>query len=462
MTASTNSAPSIKIGVDTRTRTNGITAFPDVMKDGDVAFSDARFQEILQFYHDEAQRPEHRQACEVVNRLSPEEQQEAANSSYAYWCLSAKLRRSSNGSPPAEWRFGAAVREATRHLEGVESVEQALKLLKGTVKYRAGNQTWQYRCCIQMPDGVSLDDAMADNDGAPSTDANAAKQMELRKSRIHHEMTTVQPFVTRGHDRDLRSIIFAFPRSAPGDEESFIDSIVYNVERALACTEFQSSGRQDKIVAVMDSQGSTSPPMKACKAAVNILQQYYPGRLKNLIILNPPYFLLGIYKMIKPFMEPDTAAKFVIVKGVKQVEVEFAKIIDAAQAMPVMMPHGQLRSKVDVGAFLYQRPFYCLYDDEGKEYNLPVDDEVRGVVTSSPARAILQRHAVRGKTTGTAPHHHHATKSKRATTATTTTTKHHVRSKLVAVRTLAVGELTIIGTGRDDDDLQHRVEMVQA
>lgn len=212
----------------------------------------------------------------------------------------------------------------------------------------------------------------------------------------------------------------------------------------------------------MDSQGSTSPPMKACKAAVNILQQYYPGRLKNLIILNPPYFLLGIYKMIKPFMEPDTAAKFVIVKGVKQVEVEFAKIIDAAQAMPVMMPHGQLRSKVDVGAFLYQRPFYCLYDDEGKEYNLPVDDEVRGVVTSSPARAILQRHAVRGKTTGTAPHHHHATKSKRATTATTTTTKHHVRSKLVAVRTLAVGELTIIGTGRDDDDLQHRVEMVQA
>lgn len=463
--------------------------------------ADDRFRKILQFYGEDAHRPENYQACQVVKQLSPQEQDEAANCSYAYWHLSCKFRfrdrnnnkkkkKNSNNKSDGggdsfdsrklrtEWRFGAAVREAIRHLEGVESVEDAVKLLKATLKFHTDNQTWHYRCCIQMMDGVTVDDMMMidpDDDKTGSTvSTSTLEKMEQRKSRICNEMTTVQPFVTRGHDRDFRSIIFAFPRNATGEEESFIDSILYTMERAVACTEFQSHGRQDKVLTVMDSQGSTSPSMKACKAAVNILQQYYPGRLKNMIILNPSYMLLGIYKMTKPFMDPETSAKFIVVKGVKHTEMEMSKLMDASQAMPILIPTGHLQSEVDVHTFLHHRPFFCLYDDDGKKYSRPlvatdsaptIDVRPSNVTTSSTQ-------STRGNKISTvaATRSQKDSKKSSSTTTTTTTTTSTVTtiaqsecSNLVSVRSLAVGELLMTDrTGKDDEDLLPRVVIVRA
>jgi hypothetical protein len=443
--------------------------------------ADRRFQEILQFYAEDAQRPYQQQACDVVKQLSPQEQEDAALCSYSYWHLSCKVRRhrdksrssskkkadiltnnqNDNTKLPEEWRFGAAVREAIRHLEGVPSVEKAVELLKSTLQFHRTNQTWQYRCCIRMIDGLAFDDMMmtmmkSTDDDPPSNTivTSTGDQMEKRKSRICHEMANLQTFVTRGHDRDLRSVIFAYPRKAAGEEEHFIDSILYTVERAVACTEFQSRGRQDKIVAVMDSQGSTAPPMKACKVAVNILQQYYPGRLKNLIILNPPYMLLGIYKMIKPFMDPDTAAKFIVVKGTRQTEIEIAKLIDPSQAMPIMIPTGQLESTVDVSEFLYHCPFFCLYDDDGKQYRR---------TDSAPTLATHQSNISDSSTLSIGGNKNSAVTA----TSTTRTTNMSIRnecSNLISVRSLAVGELVMTNhTGNDDeDDLYPRVLMVQA
>jgi hypothetical protein len=479
MTASrgAHTVPAFTSG-DSAAQSNGVSSSSIIDTGGsnDWTVADMRFHEILKFYSKDARSPERQDACEVVKRLSPQEQDVAATCSYAFWYLSCKFRsrskdgdngdNSNNRRLPDEWRFGAAVREAIRHLEGVDSVEEAVKLLKGTLKFHMDKQTRQYRCCVQMLDGVTVNDIMIPTDDVP-TDTNhaTAEEMERRKARIHHEMTNVQPFVTRGHDRDLRSIIFAFPRNAAGDEEGFVDSILYTMERAVACVEFRSKGRQDKIVAVLDSQGSTSPSMKACKAAVNILQLHYPGRLKNLIILNPPYLLLGIYKMLKPFMDPDTAAKFIVVKGTKQTETEMAKLVDASQAMPMMIPSGELRSKVDVETYLYQRPFFCLYDDDGKEYNRPGDAELMASVGGPTDVTISSKHSTSDrKITATASHDPQRAKSKGSMPASTATTLES--NNLVVVRSLAVGELVManIGSndGDDDDDLHPRVVMVQA
>jgi CRAL/TRIO domain len=347
----------------------------------------------------------------------------------------------------------------------VDTVERALQLLRDSVKFHADNQTREYRHCVKMPDGLILDYVMTGSGDDPGDVTGAADRRERRKARIHHEMTAVQSFVTRGHDRDLRSVIFASPRNAAGDDDAFIDAVLFTIERAVACTEFQSMGRQDKMVAVMDCQGSTSPTLKACKAAVNILQQHYPGRLKNLIIMNLPYVLMGIYKLIKPFMDPRTAAKFVLVKGAKQTETEMAKLIDASQAMPIMIPTGQLRSEVDVETYLYLRPFFCLYDDDGKVYSRPADaDLLSRVKTPSSLGHYTETQPTRDEITATASSHddHHATKSNTRSTAATTdppTTAHHIR-KPVAVRTLAVGELVIDDDADDGRRLRHRVVLV--
>ena len=195
-----------------------------------------------------------------------------------------------------------------------------------------------------------------------------------RKARIHDEMTNYQTNVVRGHDKEDRAIFFAFPRKQPGnaDEESeqaFVDSVVYSLERTLAASELQSMGRQDELFVVLDTKGASCPPIKTLQAAVGVLQKYYPCRLKHCVVLNAPFVLSGIWKMLKPFLDPTTASKFMFPssKASKKPSI-ISELIEESQAMPVLMPgRGKLDPHVDTHRFLYEVPFHNLYDDAIEE-----------------------------------------------------------------------------------------------
>jgi CRAL/TRIO domain len=189
---------------------------------------------------------------------------------------------------------------------------------------------------------------------------NNSESLSLQQ-RLHTEMKENQAFVTRGYDTDGHAILFAFSRKQNSGNDAdlaFVDAIVYAMERACAATEYHTNGRKDKVVVVIDTQASASPPsLQATKRCAQILQTYYPGRLLKLVVWNPPFVLHALHKCIKPFLDPETASKFVFCKGERQVRDTMDKVLGRGD------PSSQFWEvrEVDCDHFLNQVPFHSSY-----------------------------------------------------------------------------------------------------
>lgn len=123
----------------------------------------------------------------------------------------------------------------------------------------------------------------------------------------------------RGHDRQLRAILIKSHRdAAPTSEEEYLLTQLFIAERALACTEFLSRGTQETLVAVFDfsmQNSKTSPPVAWQISAMRTLQHLYPERLGQLIVLEPPFFMKGVFLGIRPFLSSVTRNKIQMVSG---------------------------------------------------------------------------------------------------------------------------------------------------
>jgi hypothetical protein len=388
-----------------------------------------RCREILDYYEVESQRnyddqellirPSNNERRWMVEQLTRDEQEVAAECSFAYWFLSTQQyhqqqqRQSQHQSPnnnttmfvppiTESIRRAAAMQEAGRHLAGADSKEEALKLLQSTIKFHMTNKTTLYRTCMSMTTTETSEEKTNDKDNT------ILLLSQQRRQNIHDEMNHYQTNVVRGHDKENRAILFAFPRrsnssnlnTAVGEEEErFLDSVMYILERSNACSEFISIGKQDEIIGILDTKHSSCLSIKTIKNTLTILQKHYPGRLKHFIILNPPYIIRGIYRMIKPFMDPITASKFIILnnnnttsdntsitkrnkergEATSSSTIEatiISNIIDDSQAMPALLPgKGKLTSDVNIDRFLYHVPFHQLYDGVGDDYNNNNDED---------------------------------------------------------------------------------------
>jgi hypothetical protein len=126
-----------------------------------------------------------------------------------------------------------------------------------------------------------------------------------------------QPVFMRGHNRDSRAVLMKLSRqSGGGTEEEYLTTQLYVAERASACTEFVSRGRQESMVAIFDFSkydSSHSPPMKWQLSAIKRLQHLYPERLHKLVILEPPFWMRGLFQGIRPFLSGATRHKIQLV-----------------------------------------------------------------------------------------------------------------------------------------------------
>lgn len=281
----------------------------------------------------------------LIDSLTIEEQEVAARSSYAYWIAGTRSEK----PLPTQVRERAAMREACRHLNGSGDFEFALKCLKKTVAFRTSKNVEVYRTCME-------------EDFVYANQEHTKLAAHLREN-IYENMK-FQTMVPRGHDRSQNAVLLAMPRKGKCERgvESFLDFVIYIIERTVACTEAISKGKSEKIVVVLDCKKSCAPCLKAMKAAVRILQNHFPNRLKNLVIIDPPAWLSGAYHLLKPFLDPDTRTKFRMAKGEKQKAASFGGLIDESQATPNMLVKGELTSSIDSTFFLTKVPFYCLYD----------------------------------------------------------------------------------------------------
>lgn len=191
--------------------------------------------------------------------------------------------------------------------------------------------------------------------------------MEKFRSYLSSDLKKQESFV-RGHDKDGLALVVMKPRTdTDTDDDAFVATMIYVVERSLACTESLSVGEKEKMNVILDFgefYSSLAPPLSAVKAIVTILQHRYSDRLKRLVIIDPPFWMRTMYSLVKPFLDPDTLLKFVMVSGDAQKMDKFSEFVNDDQAMPFMLPTAKLSETIDIDRSLKAVPFHCLYDDK--------------------------------------------------------------------------------------------------
>ena len=87
------------------------------------------------------------------------------------------------------------------------------------------------------------------------------------------------------------------------------------MQQTTVCRLANKESPDGKIVVIIDYVGWTMAkraPMKVSLAVLKMLQYYYPERLHQCFWWHAPAMFNTIYKLIKPFVDPVTAKKIVM------------------------------------------------------------------------------------------------------------------------------------------------------
>lgn len=305
----------------------------------------------------------------LVRTLTAEERELAAQGSFAYWVASI-----SNDKPTDAERWRMATREARRFLGNPYDVaevnlKQACKFRK--VRFFVCDRGNECRCLKTFSRSISFQERRIDlirSCFMYGIEYETDEEEDLA-AKIRHQISSdllKQKGYVRGRDKDGRALLILHSRTQVGTvEEEFVLSMIYLMERAIAYTEFDSEGEKEKITAVFDFgsfNASLAPSTDALKRVSSILQNTYSERLQKLVIIDPAFWMRTAWGIFKPFLHPVTRAKFVMAAGIKGKTVIIGEIIEASEAMPFLLPTGQLHDEVFIDIFTKNVPFQCGYD----------------------------------------------------------------------------------------------------
>jgi len=151
---------------------------------------------------------------------------------------------------------------------------------------------------------------------------------EKYRKLMERENTTGKIYV-RGYDKDGRALVYMRPaRENTNQEEDNMKHLVWNLEKAIACTarkskELGAKEPLEKVNLVIDYEGfslSNAPPMSTTRYTLDILQKHYPERMYRAYVLNPPFVFKVFWGIVKPFVDPVTKEKLALCSGKKGME----------------------------------------------------------------------------------------------------------------------------------------------
>lgn len=67
---------------------------------------------------------------------------------------------------------------------------------------------------------------------------------------------------------------------------------------------------------------------------VDIAQNQYPERLRRVLMVNAPFIFKGVWAIIRPWLDPKTAAKVVFLTGKEELKPEFADLTISLDILP--------------------------------------------------------------------------------------------------------------------------------
>lgn len=292
---------------------------------------------------------------DLVKLLNEEELEILAQTSYAYWLASL----SQDHPPTADQRERMALREVRRQSrKSADDDAKVLHEIKETAKHRK-EQRYDLIRASAIENSIMLFE---------SEEERAEMETELAKIRaaVDSDLKKQASYI-RGKDKEGRALLVGRSRLvADTVHEEFLMTQLYLIERGLAATEFNTKGKEEKMVVVLDFSefyASLSPAWESIKALAHILGNFYPERLIRTVVTDPPFWVRTSYNMLTPFIDPITLEKYILVYGDEGKQL-LKKYFDPEQAMPFMIPEGKLSESVDLQQFQRVVPFFCCYDTD--------------------------------------------------------------------------------------------------
>lgn len=281
----------------------------------------------------------------MLDQLTPDEIEQAARTSYQY-CRAT--REHTVVTDLAALRNRAAIEMLCRFWHAHKhNVDQSLKHLRATLRFRRDFHMEELRDCFHIE----------------------SPRAKMFREKIRSYVGRKGKLVVRGYDKDGRACFHFLAQNSPESNKQSHDGVVeshlYVIEKALACTERKSGGKQSISLCSVEVEGFAAwhaPPYGDCRRMLDILSSHYPERLFRVFLINPPKLVRFLWSLLRPFIDVETKEKFQFVSGDRERIKTIGTIMDTHNTMPYQLPGGELSQPIDVDKF-FELPFDVAYDE---------------------------------------------------------------------------------------------------
>lgn len=133
---------------------------------------------------------------------------------------------------------------------------------------------------------------------------------ELTADHISPENETGKQIIL-GYDKEARVCHYLNPgRQNTEPSPRQVQHLVYMVERVI---DIMPPGQETLALLInfkqSKSRSNTAPGLGQAREVLHILQHHYPERLGRALIINMPWIVTGFFKLITPFIDPNTREK---------------------------------------------------------------------------------------------------------------------------------------------------------
>ena len=133
---------------------------------------------------------------------------------------------------------------------------------------------------------------------------------ELTAEHISPENETGKQIIL-GYDKEARVCHYLNPgRQNTEPSPRQVQHLVFMVERVI---DIMPPGQETLALLInfkqSKSRSNTAPGIGQAREVLNILQHHYPERLGKALIINMPWIVTGFFKLITPFIDPNTREK---------------------------------------------------------------------------------------------------------------------------------------------------------
>ena len=270
---------------------------------------------------------------QMMDALTTEEKELAArSSSYKYLVQSTTRGDHTHRERHAE-------EMAQRYFDSKKDVKIALQKLRETLAFRKALDLASYQLCI---------------------DSHCREEDNTRHRERLFEDLSQRCIYVQGFDKAGRALWIGIPRATRNhDPTSTILSACFTMDKAIACSETRG---HNQITAILHYEGidtmAHKQPLSVARQVLSTLRSHYIGRVHRIYLVDAPWSLRTIWKILKPFAGKGTRRKVVFVTGDAEKKLVLGPVVDDRHATSWMLPTGQRSSEdFDLHQYLNQTPF---------------------------------------------------------------------------------------------------------